>query len=177
MIPPPGIRNSEPPADLELTAIERIVAAHKKTNEDKLRAAVVAAARKSKVEPNVTVEMSKQVRLPGEPRSIHAIVTGTIKVVVMDGIITQRFGHGKLNSVPRAQQDAFEKVIPRVPMMNGKILRLISSEALQALYRRGSGQSAQERGRKSATTALPAAPKTPTLLPTPNKDTYYGERG
>lgn len=34
----------------------------------------------------------------------------------------------------RAQQDAYEKVIPRVPTKNGKILRLTPAQVLQALY-------------------------------------------
>ena len=86
----------------------------------------------------MTVEMSKQIRLPREPRSIHAIVTGYnpggYDVAVKGCIITRWFGHGKLNSVPRAQQEAYEKVIIRVPMKNDKILRLTPSQALQSLY-------------------------------------------
>lgn len=41
---------------------------------------MVAAARTFKIGQIVTVEMSKQIRLPVARRSVHGIVTGTIKV-------------------------------------------------------------------------------------------------
>lgn len=98
--------------------------------------------------------------------------------MVKDDIITQRFGHGRLNSVPRAQQEAYEKVIPRVPMKNGKILSLTPSQVLQALYRRDS-VAISSKARTQISKDSPPSRSQNSYFPShlQQRFSYYGEQG
>ena len=71
----------------------------------------------------VTVLVSNQLSPRKELTIIHVVMTdlnqGGYQAAIKDDIITRRFGQGKLNLVPRAQEEAYTKIILRVPMKNG----------------------------------------------------------
>ena len=159
---------------LELSATDRILADQTKIHQDRMKAAAVATERVFKMGQIATILVLKLLSLRGERARPHVVITdfnqGGYQAAIQEGIILQRFGQEKLNSVPRAQEEAYMKIIPRVPTKNGMILRVFVSEALQALHKRDSVGAAQEAGREVTKTALLAPLRIPTTLPTSNED-------
>lgn len=75
--------------------------------------------------------------LRGERVRLQVVTTdfnqGEHQVALKGGIIIHWLGEGKLDWVPIAQEKAYMKTIPKVPMNYGMVLRVLVSEELQAL--------------------------------------------
>lgn len=128
VVPPEQREQAETEPELELTDAERTLAARKKIDQDKMRAAVAAATQVFKVGQIVAEKVPKQILLPGEPARIIVRIAGFNQggyaLATKHGIITKHFGGDTLHSVPMAQALAYEKIIPIVPMRDGKVLKI-----------------------------------------------------
>lgn len=130
----------ETEAELELINAACTLAARKKIGQDKMRAAAIAATTVFEVGQIVTAKVPKPILLPGDLGRIIVRIggynQGGCQLSNKHGIITKSFGGGTLNSVLKAQQIAYERIIPALPMRDGEVLNIPMTKTFQTHYKR-----------------------------------------